>query len=115
MDGVEWFSNIATSSPSIGINSAGFSINGPAAKVMGLSAGDYVQVGFNDKKALLIFKKAKSGILLSKTVGKSGSISVNRKRLGFWLESKDIVHKRYEPQVVEGEGIYYIQLERTKK
>ncbi|WP_342417156.1 sigma-70 family RNA polymerase sigma factor [Paenibacillus sp. FSL R10-2782] len=115
LDGVEWFSNIATSSPSIGINSAGFSINGPAAKVMGLSAGDYVQVGFNDKKALLIFKKAKSGILLSKTVGKSGSISVNRKRLGFWLESKDIVHKRYEPQVVEGEGIYYIQLERTKK
>ncbi|MEC0234432.1 sigma-70 family RNA polymerase sigma factor [Paenibacillus kribbensis] len=115
LDGVEWFSNIATSSPSIGINSAGFSINGAAAKVMGLSAGDYVQVGFNDKKDLLVFKKAKSGVLLSKTTGKSGSITVNRKRLGFWLESKDIVHKRYEPQAAEGEGLYYIQLERTKK
>lgn len=115
LDGVEWFSNVSTSSPSIGVNSAGFSINGAAAKVMGLSGGDYVQVGFNDKKDLLIFQKAKSGVLLSKTVGKSGSITVNRKRLGFWLRSKNLVLQRYELQKAEGEGIYYIQLERAKK
>jgi RNA polymerase sigma factor (sigma-70 family) len=115
LDGVEWFSNISTSSPSIGVNSAGFSINGAAAKVMGVSAGDYVQVGFNDKKDLLIFQKAKSGVLLSKTSGKSGSITVNRKRLGFWLRSKNLVLKRYELQKTESEGIYFIQLERAKK
>lgn len=115
LDGVEWFSNMPTSSPTIGINSAGFSINGTAAKIMGLTAGDYVQVGFNAERNLVIFKKDKSGVLLGKTSGKCGSFAVNRKRLGFWLEGKNIVHQRYELQRVEDKGIFFIQIERTKK
>jgi hypothetical protein len=112
LDGIEWYSGVAPKISSIGVNNVGIHLNDAAAKELECEKGDRVEIGFNADLMCLAIRKSEKGHSLSQAYGKNGSVCVNSKRMGKWLQSKNIARKRYALQYDEITRIHFIKLER---
>lgn len=114
-EGIEWYSGVAPKISSIGINGVGVHLNDAAAKELECVKGDRIEVGFNADLMCLVIRKSDKGHSLSQAYGNNGSICVNSKRMGKWLQTKNIARKRYALEYDETTGIHFIQVEREAK
>lgn len=112
MDKIEWFSSeISLDIPSVSLNSLGLHINHPGVEELELAVEGHMQVGFNSELMRLVIRKADVGIRLNKTTGKTGALVTNNKRIGKWLDAKNVERKRYALQYDETAQVHFIQLE----
>ncbi|MDK8188992.1 sigma-70 family RNA polymerase sigma factor [Paenibacillus sp. UMB7766-LJ446] len=113
MDGIEWYTAVSAAEASVGVNATGIHLNVSASKMISVVKGDRLKVGFNPEKFCLIIFKSEEGQKLSQAYGSRGNVCLNNKRLGRWLESKEVARKRYLLQFDETHGIYFIKLEKA--
>lgn len=118
MDGLEWYTpELSAALPSISLNTVGMRISKEGARLLGVQAGEFVQVGFNPKLFVLAIRKTgpdKDGNRVNPASGNSGAVATNNKALGRWLIRKGIARKRYALEHDEVTGVYFLKLEKAK-